>query len=123
MEQQPNIYSAVVFDLHPRVKELIDQLNDSGQIDLDSDGHPWLLAVDRQGANTVVKIVRNGQQESIILNTRRQRDPHLSWNPDDGFERKARRAIPISAAETPDRRERRKRTAEAIERIVDKLIL
>ena len=126
MDNKPvNIYSAVVFDLHPRIKEYIDQLNDDGQIDLDGDGYPFILKVDTNGSNKVCQIVRNGRQENFIINTRKRKDPITSWSPEDGFRRFfGKRVVSINTNDDEGKRkERAKRSSyESIERIVDQIL-
>ncbi len=128
MNNKPvNIYSAVVFDLHPRIKDYIDQLNGDGQIDLDQDGYPFILKIDDQGGNKVCHIVRNGAQENFIINTRKKRDPINSWKPDDGFRRFfGKRVISIDTSDGEEegkRKERAKRTSvESIDRIMGQIL-
>lgn len=128
MNNKPvNIYSAIVFDLHPRVKDFIDQLNNDGQIDLDDDGYPFILKMDNNGGNKICHIVRNGAQENFILNTRKRKaDPVHSWNPEDGFRRFfGKRVININVGgdEEGKRKERARRTSfESIDRIVDQIL-
>lgn len=124
MNKPANIYSAVVFDLNPRIAGYIDELNKAGQVDLDDDGYPFLLSVQKQGANHVCHIVRNGAQENFIINTRKKRDPVCSWSQDDGYARTGgKKVIQIQPA-TPEapKPERRKRTIEAFQRLVNQLI-
>jgi len=121
-----NIYSAVIFDLHPRISGYIDKLNKAGQIDLDGNGYPFLLGVEKQGPNHVCQVVRNGQQENFIINTRKQRDPVCSWDPNDGYVRTGgKRIIQVdigAPAVAQPRPERSKRTIEAFNRLVGQLI-
>lgn len=121
-----NIYSAVVFDLHPKVRELIDKLNGDGQIDLDGSGYPYVLAVDKTGSNYTVKIARNGQEESIILNTRKRADPVKSWNPLDGFRRQGGRKViqvDTGGGEPAARPERARRPSlESFRRLTDEIL-
>ena len=128
MNKPVNIYSAVIFDLHPRISGYIDELNKSGQIDLDGDGYPYLLAVEKQGPNHVCQMVRNGNQENFIINTRRKRDPVCSWDANDGYVRTGgKRVIQIDTGTRPEeqqtaRPERRKRTMESMRRIVNQIV-
>lgn len=126
MNKPVNIYSAVVFDLHPRIKSFLDQLNDDGQIDLDDDGYPYIVKVDRNGPNHVCHMVRNGKMENFILNTRKKKDPVCSWKPEDGFRRLfGRRVISIDTGADQDgkRPERQKRiTPESVQRIVNQIL-
>lgn len=87
MTAPANIYSTVVFDLHPKIRELIDQMNNEGQIDLSDDGYPYLLSAEKMGPNYDIKFVRNGQQENIIMNTRKKAEPVRSWDSSDGYKR------------------------------------
>ena len=126
MDKPANIYSAVIFDLHPRIKGYIDELNQSGQIDLDNDGYPFLLSVQRQGQNHVCQTVRNGAQENFIINTRRKAEPICSWDNNDGFVRQGGKRViqiqPAAPSEAEPKPERRKRTVESFERIVDQIV-
>lgn len=126
MKAPVNIYSAVIFDLHPRISGYLDELNKAGQVDLDGDGYPYILSVDKQGTNHVCQIVRNGSQENFILNTRKKRDPICSWDSKDGYVRKGgKRVIQIDTGEpAPEqpRPERRKRTIESFKRIVRQIV-
>lgn len=127
MNKPVNLYSAVVFDLHPRIKDYIEQLNHDGQIDLDDDGYPFIVKIDTTGGNKICHMVRNGQQENFIINTRkRNADPVTSWQPEDGYRRMfGKRVIAINTA--PEgaikRAERAKRSSfESIQRIVGQIL-
>ncbi len=126
MNKPVNIYSAVVFDLHPRIKEFIDQLNTDGQIDLDDDGYPFILKIDATGGNKICHMVRNGKQENFIINTRKRKDPVMSWSPEDGYKRffgKRVVSIDTSPEKTSARPEREKRSStESIQRIVGQIL-
>ena len=126
MNKPVNIYSAIIFDLHPRISGYLDELNKAGQIDLDGDGYPFILGVNKQGTNHVCHIVRNGAQENFIMNTRKKRDPICSWNQDDGYVRQGgKRVIQIDTgapAQEQPRPERRKRRIEAFQRIVGQIM-
>ena len=126
MNKPVNIYSAVVFDLHPRIKDYIDQLNTDGQIDLDDDGYPYLLKIDTNGSNKICQLVRNGKQENFILNTRKRKDPIVSWNPEDGFRRffgKRVVSIDTNPEKTSARPERQKRSStESFQRIAGQIL-
>ncbi len=126
MNAPANIYSAVVFDLHPKVKEFLDSLNDLGQIDLDANGYPYLLAVEKTGSNVEIRLVRNGQQESAIMNTRKRADPILSFSHDDGFKRKGgKRVISVDAEEDKNapRPERARRPSmESFRQLTDDIL-
>lgn len=126
MSGHPNIYAAVVFDLHQKVRDYLDDLNNQGQIDLDEVGYPYLIGCDRQGPNFVVRIARNNQIEQFTINPRKKAKPICSWNPADGFQRPAQRQVMmVQAPEThePDRRERARRIVpmEAIESLTESL--
>lgn len=126
MDKPANIYSAVIFDLHPRIRGYVDELNQSGQIDLDPDGYPFLLSVQRQGQNHVCHTVRNGAQENFIINTRRKADPVCSWDKNDGYVRQGGKRViqiqPASPKEAEPKPERGKRTVESCARIVDQIV-
>ncbi len=127
MNKPVNIYSAVVFELHPRLKDYIQQLNDDGQIDLDDNGYPYIIKIDNNGGNKICHMVRNGKQENFIMNTRKRKaEPVLSWNPEDGFRRFfGRRVISIDTGQdqTGSRPERQKRsTVESLQRVMDQIL-
>lgn len=126
MNAPANIYSAIVFDLHPRISGYLDELNKAGQIDLDGDGYPYVIAVQKQGPNHVCQIVRNGNQENFILNTRKKRDPICSWDQNDGYVRRGgKRVIQIDTgvgAASQPRPERKKRTMESFRRLVGQIL-
>jgi hypothetical protein len=125
MSRNPvSIYSTIVFDLHPRIKEIIDRLNNEGQIDLDQNGHPFLVGVDRQGPNFLVNIARNNRMENFVVNPRRKAEPICSWKPEDGFVRSGGKQVVM--VQVPDqngpKRERMRRTFESFERLVDNIL-
>lgn len=123
MSGYTNIYPAVAFDLNRKVKEYIDQLNQEGQIDLDERGYPYLLSVDRQGPNYVVKIARNNKVESFILNPRKKAEPVKSWSDDRFVRRGGKQVISIDDEQENPRRERAKRTAfEDYDYVVDQIL-
>lgn len=119
-----NIYSTVVFDLHPKVRELIDQMNDEGQIDLSDDGYPYLLSAEKTGPNYDIRFVRNGQQENIIMNTRKKAEPVRSWNPMDGFKRTGgKKVITVNTGGDEKRPERARRPSmESFQRLTDEIL-
>lgn len=120
---QPNIYTMVVFDLHPKIAEYIEALNADGQIDLDDAGYPYLLNVQQEGSNHVCNIVRNGQQENFVMNTRKRRDPIKSWNESDGYKRTGgKKVIQVTTDGEPDRRERARRPFESFERLTTQIL-
>lgn len=118
-----NIYSNVVFDLNKKIAGFIEELNNNNQIDLDDDGYPYLIKVNRVGPNFVVHIVRNNKIENFILNTRKRKGPITSWNADDGFQRRGGKKV-VSVDTSPDapRRERQKRSYESFERLTDQIL-
>lgn len=125
MAAPANIYSVVVFDLKPKVKEFIDKLNNEGQIDLDSNGYPYLLKVEQQGPNHVCHVVRNGKQENFIMNTRRRADPITSWNPSDGYKRMGGKKVVVVSTDSEDgpRGERAKRRSfESFKRLTNQIL-
>jgi len=110
MTAPANIYSTVVFDLHPKIRELIDQMNAEGQIDLSDDGYPYLLSAEKTGPNYDIKFVRNGNQENIIMNTRKKAEPVRSWNPADGYKRTGgKKVITVDTGGDENRPERARR--------------
>ena len=110
MTAPANIYSTVVFDLHPKVRGLLDQMNDEGQIDLSDDGYPYLLSAEKTGPNYDIRFVRNGQQENIIMNTRKKAEPVRSWNPSDGYKRTGgKKVITVNTSGDDPRPERARR--------------
>lgn len=127
MTGYPNIYTAVVYDLHPKVRNFIDQLNTEGQIDLCAAGYPYLIRCERSGPNIVTTISRNNRPETFVLNPRKRSEPITSWSPADGFQRPVQNKTvlvqPTAGAEQSSRRERARRVVpmEAIEQIVDSM--
>jgi len=118
-----NIYSNVVFDLNKKISNFIDGLNNSNQIDLDDNGYPYLISVNRVGPNFVVHIVRNNKVENFILNTRKRKDPITSWNPQDGYQRRGgKKVVSVDTSADTPRRERAKRSYESFERLTDQLL-
>lgn len=111
--QYPSIYSTVVFDLHPRVKTYLDQLNTTGQIDNDDNGYPFLIKIDKNDSNFIVYISRNNQMENFVINPRKKADPILSWNNNDKFIRAASKKSIILAPHEDSviKTERNKRTS------------
>ncbi len=127
MNNRPvNIYSAIVFDLHPRIKDFVDQLNTDGQIDLDDDGYPFITKVDTNGSNKICHVVRNGKMENFIINTRKRKDPITSWSPEDGYRRFfGRRVVSVDSGEDQNgrRAERQKRSSvESFQRITGQIL-
>ena len=104
MAAYPNIYPNVVLQLHPKLKELLIQYGQNGQIDCDNLGYPYLIAVKRLGNNVQAFIVRNGKLGSIIMNPRaKTQSPDLSWDPNDGYVAKTRTGPQIAASERRER--------------------
>ena len=125
-QHYPNVYSMIVFDLHNRIREYIDGLNNDGQIDLDSNGYPYLIKVDKQGSNHICHIARNGKIENFILNTRKRQDPITSWA-DDGFQRVGENKPIKLVASTGNqgnqqKGERAKITAESYDNLVSQIL-
>lgn len=127
MSGYPSIYAMVVFDLHAKVSEFLDHLNQEGQIDLDSSGYPYLIQCDRQGPNFVAKISRNNRMENFVLNPRKKAEPRCSWDAADGYSRPAsqnRAMLVQDPSEDMNRRERTRRVVsmEAVTEIVDNIL-
>ena len=124
MSAPANIYSVVVFDLHPKVRELLDALNSDGQIDLCDDGHPYLLSAEKTGNNYELKFVRNGSQEQIIMNTRKKADPIISWDPNDGFKRSGgKKVIAVDTEGHKPRPERARRPSlESFHKLTNQIL-
>jgi len=126
MAEYPSIYATVVFDLHPRVKSLLDDLNHDGQIDRDQSGYPYLISVDRVGPNFVGTISRNNQKETFTVNPRKRAAPIFSWNPNDGFQRPVAKRTAIIQAPTktsgPQTRARTAVTTSMMESLVNEML-
>lgn len=125
MTAPPNIYSVIVFDLKPKIKDYIEKLNNEGQIDLDSNGYPYLIKVEQQGSNHICHIVRNGKMENFIMNTRRRADPIPSWDGTDGYKRVGGKKVVVVKTDTDDkpRGERAmRRSFESFRRLTKQLI-
>lgn len=125
MAGYPNIYTTVVFDLHPKVKDFMDQLNNDGQIDLDQSGHPYLVSCNRQGANIITQISRNNRLENFVLNPRKKVAPLCSWNMGDGFQRPDQKRVTVIQDNSgePSRKERQRRpTNRMYESIIDGIL-
>jgi hypothetical protein len=116
----PNIYHAIVFDLHPRVREFLDSLDQSGQIDRDETNTPHVVSVESPGASLYRCIFqRNGKPENFVLHTRKRADPVRSWRDEDGYKRQER---PAEKETTPSRKERKRRPFHAYESIVEQIL-
>ena len=124
MTAPANIYSVVVFDLHPKIREIIDKMNDEGQIDLCDNGYPYLLSAEKTGPNYDVQFVRNGKRENFIVNTRKKADPVRSWNPLDGFKRTGgKKVIAVDTKGDDARPERARRPAlESFLQLTDEIL-
>lgn len=125
MSNNPNIYAMVVFDLHPKVREFIDQLNRDGQIDADDSGYPYLIGSDRQGTNIITRISRNNRLENFVINPRKKQAPLCSWQMDDGFVRPEQKRVTVMQPQeaAPGReRERRKVSEATVEKIVKSIL-
>lgn len=119
-----NIYAAVVFDLPQKLIDYIGQLDTAGQIDHDEHDQPYLLKVEKKGSNYHCFIVRNGKEANFIINTRKRRDPVLTWNAADGYKRKDPLQHKIVQTQAPlgARQERARRTVETWERLVGQIL-
>jgi hypothetical protein len=124
MNAPANIFSVVVLDLKPKIRKFIDKLNGDGQIDLDDNGHPYLLKVDQQGANHVCHIVRNSRQENFIINTRKQADPIQSWDAMDGYHRVGGKKVIIvqTDGDKPKGERAKRRSFESFRRLAKQII-
>ena len=125
MAAPPNIYSVIVYDLKPKVSDFIDDLNERGQIDLDANGYPYIIKIDAKGPNHMCHIVRNGQVENFVMNTRKRRPPICSWNENDGYVRRGgKKVITVDTVGDGEGRrpERAKRTFEAFQRLTDQIL-
>ena len=126
MSNNPNIYATVVFDLHSKVREFIDQLNRDGQIDVDDSGYPYLIGSDRNGTNIVTRISRNNRLENFVLNPRKKSAPLCSWQMDDGFARPQQKRKTVMQPQAEDKsgpqRERRKVSEAVVKNIVKSIM-
>lgn len=117
---EPNIYHAVVFSLHPKVREFLDQLDASRQIDRDETNAPHMVSLDfpEKSVHRCV-FIRNGKPESFVLHTRRVAEPIRSWG-DDGWMRPERPEVEMING--PSRRERERRALTTFEHIVEQIL-
>ena len=127
MSDHPSIYAVSVFDLHNKVKSYLDNLNATGQIDIDPSGYPYLISCRRQGPNFVVQISRNNRLENFVLNPRKQAEPIKSWNEADGFERaQHKQVVLVQSPDDPTKQERGRRSASvklsSMESIVESMM-
>lgn len=119
MNANPNIYHAVVFHLHPKIKELLDQLDLSGQIDHDEMNAPHLVSSDPIGPSIFRCVfMRNKKPEHFVLHTRKRAEPVRSWDEGDGYKRKPHEA----PAEKDSRKERERRRFNPFESIMEQIL-
>lgn len=120
MDANPNIYSAVVFDLHPKIKEFLDQLDQAGQIDKDEHNAPHVVSLDKP-ASSVYRCIfmRNGRPENFVMHTRKKAEAVRSWQDGDGFVRQERIIV---AAEPENRKERERRKVNPFESIMEQIL-
>lgn len=125
MSAPVNIYSAVVFDLPPKVKDYLDELDKYGQIDRDEHAQPYLLKVQKTGSNYQCFVIRDGKVHNFIINTRKKKEPVKTWDQNDGYARKDVAAQRVIQAPQGPKGERAKRTMESTgtwDRIVEQLM-
>lgn len=120
MDKGPNIYHAVVFDLHPKIKEFLDSLDLEGQIDRDETNTPHVLSVESP-ATSIYRclFMRNGKPENFVLHTRKKVEPVRSWRLEDGFRRAER---PPSVEVISVKKERDRRKVHPFESIVEQIL-
>lgn len=117
----PNIYPAIVHNLHWKVKELLDQLDNGGQIDRDEFNAPHVLQMDSPGPSVIRCIfIRNAKPENFVLHTRKKADPFKSWRDDDGYKRKDR--AEANDKSEPSRKERDRRKVNPFESIMEQIL-
>lgn len=120
MSENPNIYHAVVFQLHPKIKNFLDQLDTAGQIDHDEMNAPHLISADPVGPSIFRCVfMRNNHPEHFVLHTRKKADPIRSWSNGDGFIRKERIIV---TQDEPSRKERDRRTINPFESIMEQIL-
>lgn len=113
----PNIYHAVVFHLHPKIKEFLDQLDLGGQIDHDEMNAPHLISADPIEASTYRCVfMRNSRPEHFVMHTRKKADPIRSWRDEDGYKRKEK------STDGESRKEREKRPRHPFESIMEQIL-
>lgn len=116
---EPNIYPTIVYDIHPKIREFIEELDRGGQIDRDESNRPYVTKVEDAGKNRIVHIMRNGKSENFLIATRRRvHDPVLSWSPTDGFVRPNKPEQTKAGSARPERQRR----SSMYESIVDKIL-
>jgi|ERR1051326_5207179 hypothetical protein len=119
MDKGPNIYHAIVFDLHPKIKAFVDSLDLEGQIDRDETNTPHILSVESPGTSIYrCLFMRNGKPENFVLHTRKKVEPVRSWRLEDGYRRSER----PPAVEVSVRKERERRPAHPFESIVEQIL-
>ena len=117
----PNIYPAVVTQMPPRLRSVLDDFGRSGQIDCDGVGYPYLIRVDNVSGNVQAYVVRNGKLASIIMNPRaRTKDPILSWDSNDGYT--AAKTAPVQIGPQSRRERAMRESAEDYRSLVDQLM-
>lgn len=118
MAPSPNIYHAIVFDMHQKVREFLDGLNQSGQVDHDETRSPHVISVDSPNASVYrCMFMRNGRPEHFVMHTRRKVDPVKSWQ-EDGWSRPA----PIEEPKTDDDGKRKERARQTMEQVYESIV-
>lgn len=118
-----NIYPAVVFDLPVRLKDFLEKLDRTGQIDRDEHRQPYLLRMENIAPSTYqCFIIRNGKIENVIINTRKKKDPVITWEHNDGYKREDPDKQQVVAPQVGPRRERARRTFETYVNLVDQIL-
>lgn len=117
----PNIYPAVVFHLHPKVREFLDGLDQAGQIDRDESNAPHVFSVDPVD-QSIFRCVfsRNGKPENFVIHTRRKAEAIRSWRDNDGWKRAER--VEVIRPGEPSRKERDRRAINAFEHIMEQIL-
>lgn len=71
MAMPQNLYVHLLSSMHPKVQGYLSNLDDSGQIDRDSNMDPYLTRMEQMGPGVFrVHFLRNGYEENSLLNTR-----------------------------------------------------
>jgi len=121
LEMPVNIWSEIVYDLHPKIRKILDGLETDGQIDHDSHGHPFVFGCEKVGGNNWrIDVLRAGKRENIILSTRKRADPIMSFNAKDGWKRIDMPRLGVANNPNAPRPERAKRFEART--LVDKII-
>ncbi len=121
MEIGPNIYHAIVFDIHPKIREFLDTLDQAGQIDHDETNAPHVVSIENLGDNSSIRrcvFMRNGKPENFVIHTRRKAEAIRSWADGDGYVRKET----SKEDEAKSRKERDRRAGHPFESIVDSIL-